>query len=430
MARFASTWWSRRAQAPRDGAVRVEAGVVLPSNVLGLAATFRGVRMIRTAVGHSEDVDSADAANAALDQALAGVTGAAPRAMLVFTGIGVDPRAVLDVLTARLPGVALVGGTTAAELSRTLGPVECSVMVTLFAGDGLEVAAGCGAEGDAARSAVRAVEQATALLRSPAKLCLCIANPVTQSLGAAIRTLSERLGPEVLVTGAGSAGEVNVDVLRPNEFFGGELFEGAVTVLLFGGELRVAHALELGWEPVGEAHVATKVVAGQILVELDGRPAAEVLAESLGGAGGTGVGFVHHPLAVEVAGGTLLRGAITAGPIPGSYVLGSEIAEGASVRFCEFDRAVLVQATQRAASRALADWQGAPPSAALVFECLTRWNVLGTGVRRAAELLQQVLPPETTLVGAYVGGEVAPFRAGLAAETHNCSGVVVLLGSA
>jgi hypothetical protein len=384
--------------------------------------------MVRIAVGHSEDVEALDAATAALDAALGGLSGAIPRAALVFVGVGVDPRVVLGEITSRLPGVPLIGGTTMAELSRSLGPVDCSVLIALFAGEALAVGAGFGREEHAGTSAAVAVEQAASALNAPAKLCICIANGIHQSLDAVGRTLSARLGPDVLVVGAGSCGEVNAGEMQPQEFFGSEVFERSVTVLLLGGALRVAHAIGLGWKPVGEDHTVTRVIDGQLLVELDGRPAAEVFERYLGRAGGSGVSYVHHPLAVEVAHGTLLRAGVAAGPLPGSYVLAGEISEGAKLRFCEFDRGALASTTHDAAARTLAGWQGSPPTAALVFECLTRWNVLGTSVRRSHESLQQLLSPETVLVGAYVGGELAPFRAGLAAEAHNCSVVTVLLG--
>lgn len=379
---------------------------------------------MHVAVGHGESADSNDAARAALEQALNRLGGAEACAVLVFTGVGVDPREVLELVATRLPDVPLVGGTSTAELSRELGPVECSVLIVLFAGEGLEVGAGIGPATDAAR----AVEQAASGMRSPAKLCICVASGSAHSQGHVAQTLTARLGPEVLVVGGGTSDEVGAGDMQPKELFGREVREGSVAVLLLGGALQVTHGIALGWTPVGELHVATKVHGEQLLVELDGRPATDVFTECLGGAGGSGMSFVHHPLAVEVAGGTLLRGAVAAGPLPGSYLLAGDLAEGARLRFCEFDRGALLASSRQAVSSALAAWRGPPPTAALVFECLSRWTVLGTSVRRAAQVLEEALPAGTTLAGAYVGGEFAPFRAGEVAHAHNCSIVVLLLG--
>jgi hypothetical protein len=380
---------------------------------------------MHVAVGHGEAADSGDAARAALGQALDRLGSEPARAALVFTGVGVDPRTVLDLVAARLPDVPLVGGTSTAELSGELGPVECSVLIVLFAGEGLEAGAGVGRDSDADG----AVEQAASGLRGAAKLCLCLASGIAHRHGQVARTLAARLGPEVLVVGGGTSDEVGAGEMQPKEFFGREVLDSSVVVLLLGGELQVTHGIALGWTPIGETHVATKVLDEQLLVELDGRPAADVLEECLGGAGGSGVNFVHHPLAVEVEGGTLLRGAVTAGPLPGSSQLAGDIVEGARLRFCEFDRGALLASSRDAVGSALAAWQGPPPKAALAFECLTRWTVLGTSVRRAVQVLEEALPAGTTLAGAYVGGEIAPFRAGQAAHAHNCSIVVVLLGT-
>jgi hypothetical protein len=274
------------------------------------------------------------------------------------------------------------------------------------------------------------VDAARAGMRGPASLCICIASSVALPLAAAQRAVSDQLGPGVLVLGGGSGGEVGAGPLRCNEFCGEEVLEGGIAVLLLGGALRVAHAVALGWRPVGDPHTVTEMAGDNVLVALDGRPATDVLSECLGVAGGAGASFVHHPLAVEVADGTVLRGAIAAGPAPGSVLLAGDLAEGARVRFSEFDRDALVASVEDAAGRALAAWAGAPPAGALVFECLSRWNVLGTAVHRAAERLRAALPPELPLAGMFVGGELAPIAAGQPCRVHNCSIVVVLLGGA
>jgi hypothetical protein len=386
--------------------------------------------VVKTAVGHSEDVDPADAGAEAVAQALAALGGHAPRAALVFTGIDVDPKAALDAVSARLPGVLLVGGTTAAEVSRPLGAVECSVLVVLFAGEGLDVGAGCGHQGNAEARAAEAVAQARASLTSAPELCICIASSPHLELSEVQRALTQHLGPEVLVVGGGSAGEMGKGPLLSKEFFGAEVVESAVVLLLFGKGVRVAHSLELGWSAVSAPFTATRVEGSRVLRELDGRPAGRVFAETLGTAGGPGVTYVHHPLAVTVPDGALLRTAFASGPLPESFLLAGDVAEGATLRFCEFERDTLLASSPEAAARALGRWSGPPPELALVFECLTRWTVLGTSVRDAVASLQAALPSETPLAGVYVGGEFAPFQAGQRGYVHNCSIVVLLVGGA
>jgi hypothetical protein len=384
---------------------------------------------MKVTIGHSEDVDAADAGAEAVTQALAALGGTTPRAALLYTGINVDPRAALDAVTARLPGVPLVGGSTAAEFSRGLGAVECSVLVVLFAGESLEISAGCGRDGDAATRAAQAVAQARATLPSPPGLCICLAN-VLLELSEVQRGLNEQLGPDVLVVGGGSVGDLGAGPLRANEFFGADICEGAVVVLLFGKGVQAAHTLELGWTAISAPLTATRIEGTRLLLEVDGRPAAQVFTDTLGDSGDVGIAYVHHPLAVTVPDGTLLRTAFAEGPVPQSFLLAGDVAEGATMRFCEFERDTLLKSSPEAATNALARWSGPPPQAALVFECVTRWAVLGTSAHEAVAALHAALPPETAVAGVYVGGEFAPFRAGQPGYVHNCSIVVLLVGGA
>ena len=393
--------------------------------------------MFSVTVGHDDHIDGASAANAALDQALERCDAAVPKAVMVLVGSGVDAQAVLDTLSARLTGIPLVGATTMVQTSDRGGALEDSVLIWLFSGNGLEVGASvyrleAAQSPDAIESAIQgardAVREASGHLEVPARLCLCMgfhpAGPSAFHAG-----LSQALGSEVPVIGGGALSTIGSGIAG-EVFFGRQRLDNAGVVLLLGGRFQMAHAVAHGFQPVGEVHRITRVVAGSVLAEVDGEPAVNLYRNYLGDAGGAGAAFVHHPLAIETPEGQLLRSAFGIGPVPGSLLLAGEVVEGAAMRLCEFDRESLLNAAQAAVAEALARWRGPPPAIALTFECVTRWFALGTLAPLSLARVRDALPASTVVAGSYVAGEFAPWTAGGSGQVHNCSIVVLLLGAA
>lgn len=60
----------------------------------------------------------------------------------MFFEVGVDTKLAHAALRERLPRVPLIGGTTSAEISGSMGALEGTVQVILFAGESLEVSTG------------------------------------------------------------------------------------------------------------------------------------------------------------------------------------------------------------------------------------------------------------------------------------------------
>ena len=80
--------------------------------------------MLTMAVGHSDDVDAADAIAIAIDQCRAQLDGLAPQAgFLVAAFDSFDPSLVATVRDA-FPGCAVMGSTSSAEMSSTSGFLE------------------------------------------------------------------------------------------------------------------------------------------------------------------------------------------------------------------------------------------------------------------------------------------------------------------
>ena len=100
--------------------------------------------MLTMAVGHSDDVDSADAVAAVIEQCRAGLHGLSPQAGILFAAYDSFDRSVVDGVREAFPGVAIIGATSAAEVSSVNGYQEDSITLSLFASDDVDITVGLG----------------------------------------------------------------------------------------------------------------------------------------------------------------------------------------------------------------------------------------------------------------------------------------------
>jgi hypothetical protein len=77
--------------------------------------------MLRMAVGHSDELDPAEAIGIAIDQCRASLDGAQPQAGLLLASFHSFEPAVVDAVRHAFPGIRVVGSTSAAELSSVAG---------------------------------------------------------------------------------------------------------------------------------------------------------------------------------------------------------------------------------------------------------------------------------------------------------------------
>src|SRR5437588_9596747 len=101
--------------------------------------------MFKMAVGHSDDVDPNDAIATVIDQCRTDLNGATPQAgILLSTPESFDPT-LLSAVRDAFPGIGVMGGTSAAEISSVGGYQEDSIALAVFASDTVDITVGIGA---------------------------------------------------------------------------------------------------------------------------------------------------------------------------------------------------------------------------------------------------------------------------------------------
>jgi hypothetical protein len=388
------------------------------------------------AVGHSLDLDSAEAVNEALDACLETLGGRMPQAGLLFAGIDHDHQALLDGIEARYPGLQLIGCTTHGEMSSE-GFSEDSVSLMLFHSETVRfqaaVAEGIRNDPEAAR---RAATSATEGLDAPVRLCIALAegvgdvdSPGTIPVGL-LDALGAALGPDVLVCGGLAADQVRFS--GTYQFCNGRVYSGSLPILLVAGPLRVATGVASGWQPVGEEHRLTDV-DGLLVRTIDGESPREVWRRYFGIDNHPGAPNFFAVYPGEDAGGESQEFYLCCPAHfqdDGSMVTMTPATPGARIRFTSATRDQLLAGARSSAEKARAAFSGADPAAAIVFSCASRHALLGTRVEEEKRRVQERMGASLPIVGFYTMGEICSPAGSVTPVHHVSTFVTVLIGEA
>ena len=229
-----------------------------------------------------------------------------------------------------------------------------------------------------------------------------------------LRGLTSRVPAGVAVTGGLAAdGDrfKNAWVLRA-----GRLRSGAVAVGLFGDSVQMSLGAGEGAEPSGPEWLVTRS-EGNVVFELDGRPALEIYAQCVGGdAAELPVTGLRFPLAVRASATDdrrAVRTVVAVDEAERSIVLAGGVSVGHRVQLVRatVDRLL---AGAAAAGRFCATGDAPSPggSLAIAISGLGRRLVLGQRAGDELSASLAALPRGTQPIGFYGYGEIAPVGSG------------------
>jgi small ligand-binding sensory domain FIST len=228
-------------------------------------------------------------------------------------------------------------------------------------------------------------------------------NPLTEAL---VKQLAARTSSGFLVGGlASSRGRVFL--------YADGLTQGGLAGVLFGEEVGVVTRLTQGCSPVGPQRVVTEAQRN-ILIEVDGQPALDVLKEDIGeilSRDLTRIGgyiFAGLPIAGSDTGDYLVRNLMGIDPQNGLVAIGDMVEQGGRVMFCRRDAntaredllSMLVQIRKKLTRR---------PRGGIYVSCLGRGRNLFGEDSGELRLISSVLG-NFPLVGFYANGEISQDR--------------------
>jgi hypothetical protein len=386
--------------------------------------------MFRMAVGHSADIDLDIALGEIFAQCDEALDGATPAAALVFAAQASDHQALLVRLAERYPGIAICGSSSTGEVSSRLGFEEDSIVIALFASDTVRfsVGVGTGVRADPAAAAAAAARSALASTDGEPRLCVVFPFASPTDPPALLGALRDALGRGVPILGGAAASDRLIDQTVPVfQYAGTTVYEDAVPVLLFSGDLSFSFGVATGWRPLGPRAIVTRS-SGRWVEAIDGQPALAFYERYLGPA----EAWIANPLAVfEPDGdGFYLRAPIGSDRERGGLAFAADIPEGSTVQITVAVTEEIFGGTKQAVSTALEGFpQGRAPDAALVFSCAIRKYLLGTQTGNETAIAREMLGPDVPIAGFYCFGEIAPVASWDDTRFHNETIVTVLLGA-
>lgn len=234
-----------------------------------------------------------------------------------------------------------------------------------------------------------------------------------------VRGLMKHLPAGVAVTG-GMAG----DGARFGEtlvFYGDRPEQGVVAIVgLYGRRLKIGFGSFGGWSPFGPERRVTRS-KGNVLFELDGRPALSLYKQYLGehakGLPATGRLFPLS-MSTDAGGKQLIRTVLGIDEEHQSMTFAGDVPEGAHARLAKASVERLVDGAVDAA-RASYPAGVVAPELALLISCVGRKQVLKQRIEEEVEGVREILGEQATLAGFYSYGEIAPFARGERCELHN-----------
>lgn len=246
-----------------------------------------------------------------------------------------------------------------------------------------------------------------------------------------VRGLNSQVPPSVVVTG-GLAGDGN-RFRRTWVLQDGRPQAGFVTAIgFYGDRIQIGHGSKGGWDLFGPERRVTKS-KGNVLYELDGRPALQLYKEYLGdradGLPATGLLFPLALRADETNSKSLVRTILAVNEQEQSLTFAGDIAEGALAQLMKanFDR--LVQGASEAASSTKLSMGADSRTLAIAISCVGRRLVLGGRTEEEIEATLDVLPNGTQQIGFYSYGEISPYATGTC-DLHNQTMTLTTLSEA
>lgn len=257
----------------------------------------------------------------------------------------------------------------------------------------------------------------SALAATAPRVVIVLADGLHVQGSELVQGIAETLPVDTRIVG-GLAGD-GASFLRTWTLAEGAPRSGWVSALALSGPIEVRTATQGGWQTFGPERLVTRA-EGNVVFELDGRPALAVYAHQLGRlAGELPAGALRFPLAVSIDGAAdkgLLRMVRAIDSDTQSLTCAGDVAQGSRVRLAHASHERLVDSAERAVGEA-GPHEGAPVLA-LAISCASRRAVLGDLAEDEAAATLAALPRGSTQVGFYAYGEIAP-SARAACDLHN-----------
>src|SRR5215203_3037765 len=383
-------------------------------------ATTAGVGMSRH---HNPSIAGREAAEQALYKA--GVSK--PDFVFMFGSIGYDQRSLLRAVRETTGGAPLSGcsaeGTITGDEADESG---FSVVVTAISSDELQWHNGFakGLEGDSRAVGQRVAHDLLPDLSADTIGLFVFPDGRTDTVYEFFAGLEEDLSSERFLPLWGGGASNNFGLEDTYQYCDDEVVSNGVSYALLSGKAQASWALSHSVIPIGGERIVTRS-QGNIIYEIDGKPATEVLKEYLPEDALTeDRDWMRYAISLSLCFRApsymkdeeyVVRGVPQLSLTDGSITLQTEVQEGTSIWFSSRDKEKITTGFDRIATQIREQLDGAQPELVFQFECVTRGKLMFREQEKLQLLrrFRQSVGPDVPWVGFYTIGEIAPV------EEHN-----------
>jgi len=337
-----------------------------------------------------------------------------------------DP-ALFGALRASYPAARIVGCSTAGEIFGTAVSDE-SLLVTALHFAHTQVRLARSSVGDEPDSFALGQSMADTLRGEALRHVLIFSDGLHVHGGDLVRGFKSRLPDGVELTGGMAADGPRFE--HTLVCADAPAAEGVLAAVgLYGSRLAVGYGSVGGWDSFGPERLITRS-AGNVLFDLDGKPALELykryLGEQAAGLPATGLFF---PLLLRSENGDgVVRTILGVNEAEQSMTFAGDLPEGRKARLMKanFDR--LVDGAIAAAEVSQQGHGAAAVEFALLISCVGRKLVLKQRVEEEVLGVRRILGDQVPFAGFYSYGEISPHGAGSSCELHNQTMSITTLG--
>ncbi len=366
-----------------------------------------GCETVRAGIAYSNADDAGSAVKSALDEATA-QSGGADFVIIFSTG----HYNLKDVLTHALDVTDNIAGCCSAGIVTPEGVMNRGVGICALKGVKARTYLGeeCSwKEGERAGESLREIESGTALI---------FPDGCATGVPDLLRGIYNRLGPGFIYSG-GCSGD-NLKKVESKQFTERGFTSGGFAAASVDAVL--SSAVGHGWFPVTPPMVVTKA-SGKIVSEIEGKTALDVYSKLVRcSVDDFAYHGMRHPLGLPCAYGDFLIRDPIAVRSDGSIEFVSEVPQNSVVAVMDCRHEDLIETAKRVAETAASGVKRV--KFALVFDCVSRWLLLGSKFQDEIRSVKDVL--DVPFIGMLTFGEIyATFRVPL---LHNKTVVVAAGG--
>lgn len=332
-----------------------------------------------------------------------------PNTLVIAFGAAsfIDSPAALTQLIGAFPQSKVIGCSSAGEIHADL-VADDTLVVAVARFERTSVAYAAAPIAGMADSAQAGSRIGAELAAARPRVVLALSDGLRVNGSELVKGMARSLPPDTIISG-GLAGDGD-RFARTWVIVDGKPQSGYVTAVGLSGAVEVATGSRGGWDIFGPERRITRS-EGNVLYELDGKPALALYKQYLGElARGLPATALLFPLAIREGvedNEAVVRTILAVDEPAQSMTFAGDVPQGWRARLMRATEDRLIEGAASAAATAVLGGSGAPVLS-LAISCVGRRLVLGQRVEEETEAVLHALPAGSKQIGFYSYGEISP----------------------